>query len=255
MSKETQHDSDDATVMDLHDMRQNFTLSQLDPPMDLFGESGNHSRSSPIPFTAQPQGKQKTATLQRREHQEIGRNTSNSNPFAMGKTEAEHGRAHPAEQIPQSHTPVISQASAIAPPPHSQHWFLWAGQSLGLLIGTAWRRTGSQSWLRTHKSCHNTKSSVVRQCLSCCSPFMSLLSWEGGEQQHLSVRRADRRKEKSFQESVLGEAASAGALGRSLQQVFPSWSLQLPHGTVHKATGPGSGLHVRTDVLRAQAEG
>lgn len=92
----------------------------------------------------------------------------------------------------------------------------------GLLI---WRRTGSQSWLRTHKSCHNTKSSVLRQRLSCarrgCSAFMSLLSWEGGEKQHLSVCRADRRKEKSFQECVLGEAASAGALGRSLQQFSP----------------------------------
>lgn len=54
-----------------------------------------------------------------------------------------------------------------------------------------------------------------------CSAFMSLLSWEGGEQQHLRACRAGRRKEKSFQESVWGEAASAGALGRSLQQLSP----------------------------------
>lgn len=118
----------------------------------------------------------------------------------------------------------------------------------GLLICTVWRRMGSRSWLGTQKRCHNTNSShqlynISRVLSQGHGAFMSLLSWEGGEKQHFSAGRADRRVEKllRFQACILGGKQHLRGLWANLcSSVFPSWSLQLPHGTVTPAKGPSS---------------
>lgn len=90
---------------------------------------------------------------------------------------------------------------------------------------------------------------------------MSLLSWEGGEKQHFSAGRADRRVEKllRFQACISGgKQHLRGLWAKICSSVFPSWSLQLPHGTVTPAKGPRLpklGLHTRPDMVSVQAQG
>lgn len=141
----------------------------------------------------------------------------------------------PAEQIPKSIAPVIGKASATNPlqlPGRSASPVPVGREESGLLIGPAWRRAGSQPWLRTQK--HNASSSHPIGPGRGHTAFMSLLSWQGGEKQYFRAPGAGRRKERllCFQACVTGEAASVGA--------FPSWSLQLPHSTVTQTTDPMS---------------
>lgn len=102
----------------------------------------------------------------------------------MQNTEG-RGLCPPAEQIPKSIAPVISKASATNPLQLSGRSVLpvpMGREESGLLIGPAWRRVGSQPWLRTQK--HNANSSHPIAPGRGHTAFMSLLSWEGGEKQY-----------------------------------------------------------------------
>lgn len=184
-------------------------------------------------FTAQRPRQRKAGTPQRCKREEMGRSTLNSNPFAMGKRGCERkGWSPPAQQIPKSNALAISASTSHITsstlPARSASLVPVGREESGLLICTVCRRIGSQSWLRTQKRCHNANSShqlynASRVLGQGHSAFMSLLSWEGGEKQHFSACRGDRREERllHFQACFSGETTSAQTLGKSPQQSFP----------------------------------